>query len=396
MILSPAESIRFNTKPKKLIYCISSQTNEFGFEMAKTIPLSNGFGAILYEINEFSSFFKTKNKYEEKFLASLLTAYDGDFEKRNVKSEDSEETLEDIGVNVAIFTDFTDLQGIILTELLNYLKKGFLRRFIITFTNHKTKLFSDLTLAETEKLNNKLIEIGDKIFSVFTQIEPNAVYIITEEAYNVHKEYARELCEYANSLDNDLLELEVNSRAYKALRLSGIYAPLNHPKDLCITKEDMLQAVSSVEFLSQEFKAFMNYKPRLDDVHDKILNFLNEHIGEEFSKGHFTKNSRDFGVSREKMAKNFENYMKTIEEITDDNYTLIIRDNQRKNGYKYKLIKTEEKPLSGDILDITEVIPLDKHSVLANSTESLESTDNENLRNILNLPKDTVIEIKED
>ena len=134
-------SIHFNGKPKRLIYEISSQTNEFGFEMAKSIPFSNGFGSIKYEINEFSSFFKNKNSYEEKFLASLLTAYDGDFEKRNIKSEDSEESLECIGVNVLTFTDYSDFQGSTMSEMLEYLKKGYLRRFIITFTESKKRIF---------------------------------------------------------------------------------------------------------------------------------------------------------------------------------------------------------------------------------------------------------------
>ena len=60
MYLHPVKT-RFNNKPKKTIYTITNQTPEFAFEMAKTIPLSPDFGAIKIEINEFVSFFKSKN-----------------------------------------------------------------------------------------------------------------------------------------------------------------------------------------------------------------------------------------------------------------------------------------------------------------------------------------------
>lgn len=385
MCMQQVTSIYFSSKPKRLIYEISSQTNEFGFEMAKTIPLSDGFGSIKYEINEFSCFFKNKNSYEEKFLASLLTAYDGDFEKRNIKSEDSEESLEGIGVNVLTFSDYSEFQGSTMAELQEYFKKGYLRRFIITFTESKGRIFTEFSLEEIEELNKEINLIGDELFEIFTQIIPNSEFVVSTEAYNSYQDYAKELCEYANTLDNDLLELEVNSRAYKALRLSAIYSALNHPKTLSITEEDMLQAISSVEFLSQEFKNFLNFKPEYQDVHDKILNFLKENLGKEFAKGYFTSHSRDFGVPREKMAKNFECFMETVSDIADNQgYILKISSNTRKNGYKYSLAKPEKLPLSNKVMDIDSVIDTVEHSKSSNSTEPLETTEDVNSPNLPN------------
>lgn len=385
MCVHQQKQIRFNGKPKRLLYAISSQTNEFGFEMAKTIPFSNGFGSIKYEINEFSSFFKNKNSYEEKFLASMLTAYDGDFEKRNIKSEDSEESLEGIGVNVLTFSDYSEFQGSTMAELQEYFKKGYLRRFIITFTDCKGRIFSEFSLAEIEELNKELNLVGDELFEIFTKIEPNSEFVVSTGAYNIYQNYAKELCEYSNTLDNDLLELEVNSRAYKALRLSAIYSALNHPKNLSITEEDMLQAISSVEFLSQEFKNFLNYKPEFEDVHDKILNFLKENLGKEFAKGYFTSHSRDFGVPREKMAKNFECFMETVSDMVDKKkYKFEANSNMRKNGYKYRLIKIEESPLSDKVMDIDSVIDTVEPSKSSDSTETLETTEDVNSPNLPN------------
>ena len=378
------QKILFNNKPKRVIYAISNQTNEFGYAMAKTIPIK-------YEINEFSSFFKTKNSYEEKFLASLLTAYDGVFEKRNIKSEDSEESLEGIGVNTTIFTDYSDFEGTMLSELLQYLKKGFLRRFIITFTDTKHKLFSDISLNEAERINDELESIGNKIFNTFQEIIPNSEYILLEEAYNVYQQYRAELCDYENELDDNLLKIEVGSRAYKALLLSGIYAPLNHPTILTVTKEDMLQAISSVEFLSQEFSRFLIYKPEHTDVHDNILNFLKENLEKDFNKGYFTSNSRTFGVPREKMAKNFDSYMETVGYMAESSgYVLKTGRNKQNNGNVYTLQKVEEQPLSSEVLDIVDIIPISGYSKPDNTAETFEMTGSNNLPNITNFTDDEI------
>lgn len=152
-----------------------------------------------------------------------------------------------------------------------------------------------------------------------------------------------------------------------------------------VKKEDMLQAISSVEFLSQEFKNFLNFKPEYQDVHDKILNFLKENLGKEFAKGYFTSHSRDFGVPREKMAKNFECFMETVSDIADNQgYILKISSNTRKNGYKYSLAKPEKSPLSNKVMDIDSVIDTVEHSKSSYSTEPLETTEDVNSPNLLN------------
>lgn len=390
MCLHP-QNVLFNNKPKKLIYTITNETPEFAFEMAKTIPLSPDFGAIKIEINEFVSFFKSKNNYEEKFLTNILLNFDGDYEKRNIKSEDSEETITDVNTNLVTYSDFSNLTGQTKSDFLSWVSSGALRRSMISFSDKSTKEFVKRTNEEARKINQNLEIIGNELFNIFEQIEPNTHFVVSDEAYEIHQDYLSEIYNYCNSIEDDLLKLEIESRAFKALRLSAIYAALNHPKQFNVTEEDMLQAIDVVEFLSQDFAKFLRYKPNVDDYHDKIYKFLKNNLGQEFTKGGFTSRASEFNIGRDKLAKNFKITMETVADIAEqDGYFLQIKENLRKNGFKYKLLKIEDVQLSECIQDFDSLIEIE-HSKDDNSIKSSEVNNNDNLTNITNPPQQKVI-----
>lgn len=387
MCLHP-QNVLFNNKPKKLIYTITNETPEFAFEMAKTIPLSPDFGAIKIEINEFVSFFKSKNNHEEKFLTNILLNFDGDYEKRNVKSEDSEETITEINTNLITYSDFSNLIGQTRNDFLDWAQSGALRRSTISFSDKTTKEFVRRTNEEAKEMNQTLENIGNELFSIFEQIEPNTSFMMSSEAYEIHQDYLSELYNYMNTLDNDLLKLEIESRAFKAQRLSAIYAALNHPRDSFIAEEDIIQAISVIEYLSQDFVKFLKYKPKVEDYHDKIYNFLKNNLGQEFTKGGFTSRASEFNIGRDKLAKNFKITMETVADIAEaDGYFLQVKENIRKNGFKYMLLKIEEKPLSEDVTDFDSLIKSTELSKLYNVSNGLEPTNSNNLTNIPNNPE---------
>ena len=211
MCLHP-QNVLFNNKPKKLIYTITNETPEFAFEMAKTIPLSPDFGAIKIEINEFVSFFKSKNNHEEKFLTNILLNFDGDYEKRNVKSEDSEETITEINTNLITYSDFSNLTGQTRNDFLDWAQSGALRRSTISFSDKTTKEFVRRTNEEAKEMNQTLENIGNELFSIFEQIEPNTSFIMSSKAYEIHQDYLSELYNYMNTLDNVFFSYKTVSR----------------------------------------------------------------------------------------------------------------------------------------------------------------------------------------
>ena len=377
----------FNSKPKKIIGGLTTLTTQGAYEVAKSISRAD-FGSLNIDINEFSSMFKNRSPLDTKYLDSLLTAYDGKFEKCNIKSEDFEATLIDIPVNVLLMSDYTEIKGSIKDELDTYWKKGYARRFIVTFSEASKNKFVRIPQDELAKIHKNLELIGAELFDQFSQIPLGAVYIVPEETYEIFLDYWDEVTDLANELKKELLKLEVESRPYKALRLSAIFAALNHPTDLIIKSEDFLQAISTVEYLSQDFEHFIKYCPKVDDVHDKIFEFLKKNIGITFKKGELTTRGSEFGMGRDRLAKNFRNVMEIVSELAEVNgYQLLEKQNLRKNGFTYTLLKHTDIELSESVKSLENIVhsvELSKHS---NDVGCLETTVDNNLLNLPNIPK---------
>lgn len=161
--------------------------------------------------------------------------------------------------------------------------------------------------------------------------------------------------ELANKEDNSLLDKEIISRELKALKLSTIYACLNHPAEFYIFQNDMEQAIDTVEMLSKDFKSFLNYKPKRYDKYDKFYNFLAEHINEKFGKTQLVCHYYSYsGLSRDKFRSEFEKYMEVIAEMATQRGTFLEKTPINHNsGYSYSLIYLQPKNLSD------KVIPLD-------------------------------------
>lgn len=377
----------FSSKPKRIIDDLSTLTAEGGYEVAKSIDRAD-FGALNININEFSSLFKNKSQMDVKYLDSLLTAYDGKYEKRNIKSEDFEKTLIGIPVSVLLMSDYTEFNGLIKEELDLYWQKGYARRFIVTFSEPIKKGFERISQDELAKLHQELKSIGVELYDKFLQIPSGAIFVVPTETYDISQDYLEEVTDFSDSLKNPLLKREVESRPYKALRLSSIIAALNHPTDLKIYPEDLLQGISIVEYLSQDFKRFIEYHPKVDDVHDKIFEYLKKNIGTTFTKGQLTTRGTEFGMGRDKLAKNFRNIMEIVSELAEINgYQLLEKQNIRKNGFTYTLLKHDVIELSESVKsleNIVDSVELSKHS---NDVGCLEATVDNNLLNLPNIPK---------
>ena len=139
------------------------------------------------------------------------------------------------------------------------------------------------------------------------------------------------------------MQKEINSRELKALKLSCIFACINHSQIFEIQEEDIIQAIDTVEFLSQDFKQFLHYRPKTGDKYEQAYKFLRENEGLEFTKtkllNFFTK---QFGFSREPLRNNFHSAITAIWEIAqEDGYTIIYYNNKCNHGTFFSLVKNE-------------------------------------------------------
>lgn len=219
---------------------------------------------------------------------------------------------------------------------------GLGRRSIISFQTPETLQDECMTDNEEKEFNKKAQKYGKQLFSNFYNLPFKACYVLKEEAKNnILNAYKRELIEkFNNTTDNELLKKEIKSRELKALKLSCLYACLNHPQEFVISEEDVKQAISTIEYLSTDFERVINYKPKTNDFYDRLFNFILENQNkEEITKYKLTyKYFQQLGISRRKFLITFDETIEIVKEIAKSNdYALIEQSINNNTGIKYYL-----------------------------------------------------------
>lgn len=164
--------------------------------------------------------------------------------------------------------------------------------------------------------------------------------------------------ELENATEDVLRKKEIQSRQHKALKISCLYACLNHPTELIINEEDMQQAIDTVEFISQDFENFLKYKPKSDDAYDKLWKFFLNNLGKGFTRTDLIyKHFNNFGISRDKFKDRFDDYIDSLQEMAlEKGYFLEVTSINRNSGKQYRLIKLDEQDLSEDTKTLEDLI----------------------------------------
>lgn len=267
-----------------LVMQVKDGTQEGLFQVAKDF-IKAGFGSILILINEFGLYLLGNDTTRKQFLSVLYEAYDGKFSNKCIKSEKREADIENIPTNAILFSSpkiFKDLSIKVLFDIL--MQTGLIRRLIISFKSDENLIYDNISDTEERELKNKKKDIGEKLISLFYDIDLNSCYIVEAGAIEIRNEYKKWLIEQYNATCEEE-RIEIISREYKAMKLSCIYASLNHPKEHKIEVKDIKQAIISVQYLSEDFKAFKKYLQRKEnDEYDKCYNFFKENVDKPFSK----------------------------------------------------------------------------------------------------------------
>ncbi len=346
-------------KIRPLVPEVYNGTPEGIFEEAKVRYKAN-FGAIFIKMTEFSKYFLNLRSEDKLFFSFLLIAYGAKFPSKCTKGDKREKDIVRVPLNCMLMCDpslFEPQKA--RQELLLELHTGFARRAMCSFVPEvKFNIDNDIqgTLAKEVKFFEEAEKINEEFIKIFMRIEANAIYDLLNEALMRLREYRNELSELANNTNNTLLKKEIKDRELKALKLATIFAPLNH-QDKVINLEDMKQAISVVEFLSTDFKAFLNYKPKYSDKYDCAFEFFLEHLDTGFTKTQLIQEHfREFGVSRDKFKDEFDEYIAIVSNIAySKGYLLHERPINRNSGKEFLLQKLNEITETN-----TEIIDLDK------------------------------------
>lgn len=317
------------------------------------------FGSAYIKISELGLYLKSLSNEKLQFINCLYNAYDGVINSKCIKSGTRENQIENLPINALLYSDYTLFQGDIKTIFNSLISIGLGRRALISFQAPDTLQDESMTANEEQIFYKKAQKYGENLFSIFYNLPFNACYVLDEDAKNnVLNVYKRELIDKFNNTDNELLKKEIKSRELKALKLSCIYACLNHPIEFGINTEDVRQAIATIEFLSTDFKKFINYRPETNDFYDKLFNFILENQDkEEITKYKLTyRYFQQLGISRKKFIDTFEEAIEIVKGIAKaKDYTLIEQSINNNSGMKYYL-----QPLTTDnednIISFDEII----------------------------------------
>lgn len=331
-------------KIRKLVLEISNGTQEGLCADAKAFKKAK-FGSMFLIISELGNFIGVKTNERIQFLHCIYEAYDGKIINKCIKGEQREPDVDDMPLNALLYSDPTRILTDLKSYIFSLLATGLNRRCMISF-QVDTKL-KNVTLSDEEERNfyNQATELGKKLFSIFEAIKEDAVFVLLPEAKELLRAYKLKLIDLFNNEDDSNLKTEYKSRELKALKLSGIYACLNHPRKTTIEIEDMQQAIDTVEYLSKDFAKFVNYKVARNDLYDNIFDFFKNNLNKSFTKHELTyKQHREFGIARDKFIKEFDSIIDIVKGVAEENgYFLESKSINKNSGTSYTLILAPQK-----------------------------------------------------
>lgn len=120
----------------------------------------------------------------------------------------------------------------------------------------------------------------------------------------------------------------------------------------------MEMAINEVESLSVDFIKFLNYRPAFEDRCDRIFRFFLENIDKEFKKNELTNaHFKQFGISRSKFRKSFDDDMQSVAEIAQyKGYQLLSKPINNNSGRAYWLTIAKSEDLSDGIQKLEDLI----------------------------------------
>ncbi len=348
-------------KVRNMVIEMKNGTQE-GFFADAQIFAKAGFGSLFVKISEFGLYLNNAKNEEKQFINRLFDAYDAKADGKCIKGDTRDEDVEDTPCNALLYSDYTLFQKELKRTLDTLLHTGMGRRAVISFlANSELYIEPDPEKAyENEENFYKSAEtLCNRLHKLFVSIKPNSIYVLDKETHNnVFYPYKIKITQQANTTDNSALRLELISRELKVLKVACLYACLNHPNVHQILPEDMNQAISTIEFMSVDYRAFINHRPAYSDKYDRLFNFFLANIDNEFSKTELTHTSfKEFGFSRKKFILEFDESMEIVAEMAaSKGYILQKTMFNNNSGIKYRLLELRSQELSSDVIPLEKII----------------------------------------
>lgn len=343
-------------KIRNIFIEVSAGTQEGFYSDAEALSFAN-FGSVFLKISELGGYLSTLTTETKQFFNCLYEAYDGKVISKSIKGENRKADLVNIPVNTLLYSDPNMFKGELEKIFNNLMLTGISRRAMLSFRVPAPLEVDNLTAEQLKDLESKLEAIGENLNTTFLNISDGSIYELESTAYDNFLISYKNICiEKSNNIDDANARREINSHFYKALKLSCIYACLNHPTQLNITSEDLQQAIITVEALGTDLEAFTNFRPKYNDKYDNLFFYLKNNLGKKFKKTDFSTSiyKEIDGLVRADVKANFDTTIEYVKEIAQNQgYILLTEKGYNNLGEKYCLVKNQNE---NNILELKQLL----------------------------------------
>lgn len=321
-----------------------------------------GIGSLFIEHSEFWNFLANSTLDQKQLYYQFYHAYDSKIISKCTQGKPRKRNIEDVPVNLLLSSD-PSLFECNLKEAFNTdLKTGFIRRLLLGYQAVKEPYAMETDARKSRLAKDKygvnLKRLGEHFFEIFKKIKLNAIYTLTDEAYDeVLYPYIISLQKLESEEENPLLAIEIPSRELKVIRLSAIYACINHPCEFVILPKDVKQAIDTVEMISIDLCKFLKIEQNLESNCESLLEFFIAHQGKEFTTTDLKQNYfSTSGLSKREFNKSFKALIESISLIATSRGYILNETPAGNSGAKYALIPIKSEALSDGIQELEDLI----------------------------------------
>ena len=247
-------------------------------------------GSAFFNLQEMADSLENANSYDKDFFSTLKEMYDlGEFSAKALKTGMLSAIRQFYISFLGATTDKTLQNNPEVSRLLNnFFISGHARRSLVSMPSDKEFNIVSSQQKNTDGMSlrelfeaKKFVESED-VIQIRKQIKNNICRFasmarkgekaikLSDECYFYYMVYKMLCAERAKDVNSGILELEVENRFWKALKISGILALYDGAFN--ITPDYFCEAVKIVEYYSHHFRRFLNN--RVTDVNDKIVELL--------------------------------------------------------------------------------------------------------------------------
>ena len=320
-----------------------------------------GIGSLFIENSEFGNFLANPTLDQKQLYYQFYHAYDSKIISKCIQGKARKRNIEDVPVNLLLSSDPTLFEYNLKETFNTDLKTGFMRRLLLGYQAVKEPYTIEPVAKKSRRAKDKygvnLKILGEYFFEIFKKIDLNAIYALTDEAYDeILYPYITRLQKLECVEENPLLVNEIPSRELKVIRLSAIYACLNHPCELVIMPKDIKQAIDTVEMISVDLCKFLKLDSNLESNCESLLEFFIAHKGEEFTTDLKQNYFRYSGLSKREFNKNFKALIESISLMATSRGYILNEALTGNSGVKYTLISIQSEDLSDGIQELEDLI----------------------------------------